>query len=123
MRLYTFLKFLIIISLFSCNCNSTKYNTKNQNQSKKEKQINKENLNSDLYIEDIEQAIELIKNYDGNVDEFKLKLKKNLKFEGKSFPFSAGMAVITDQILKKGWTVNGLEKGEKGNIYFYKLME
>jgi len=71
----------------------------------------------------VEEALALIKGYNGEVANFKLGLKSELTFGKEVFPFSAAMAVITDAILKKGWTLNGSEEVKGGKIYFYKKME
>jgi len=96
-----FLFSVLMISVYSC-----------------ENKANKEEL-----IGSVEEAVKLIEDYEGDVRNFKLGLKENLTLEKEPFPLSASMAVITNAMIKKGWTFNGSEKVAGGKIHFYKILE
>jgi len=70
--------------------------------------------NSDNLIGTVDKAVKLIKEYEGDVKDFQLGLNKALISD------SFQMVVITDAMIKKGWTFNGSKEVKGGQIYFYK---
>ncbi len=101
MNIKTALLSLMILSIFGCKTNSQ----------------------TDDFINSVEEAIAHIKSYEGDVKDFKLQLKNELTLDNQTVPTSIGMALITDAMIKKGWTFNGQEEVEGGEIYYYKIME
>lgn len=72
-------------------------------------------------IESVEQAQQLIKNYRGKPQNFQLviSLSKPLLLHGKPVPMDAAMALITDNILAKGWLPNGFTDKHHVRYYHY----
>lgn len=98
-------KTLISILTFSIFCLILSCNPKNSKS------------NSDQLIENVEEAVKLIKEYEGDVKDFQLGVNEKLISDGFS------LVIITDAMLKKGWTFNGSKDVKGGKIYFYKKMD
>jgi hypothetical protein len=76
-----------------------------------------------VVIESVEQAKQAIEQYQGKAVDFVLPVSqdKNLTLGGEVIPRDAAMAVITDQILAKGWLPAGFEV--KGQVRYYKYSQ
>ena len=74
-----------------------------------------------MTVESVEQAKQLLQSYNGKPTDFLLPISthKNLTLLGKEVPMDAAMAIIGDQILKKGWMPNGFE--ERAGVRYYKF--
>ena len=73
-----------------------------------------------MQIESVEQAVQLIKDYKSEPDGFLLPipLNRQLTLRGEKVLSDVAMAVITDQVLDKGWMPAGFE--EKEGVRYYK---
>ncbi len=71
----------------------------------------------------VEEAVKVIEAYKGDVANFKIGLKSELTLENKVHPFYESLSMITNAVLKKGWTLNGNEEVSGGKVYFYKKKE
>ena len=73
-----------------------------------------------MQIESVEQAVQLIKGYKSGPEDFLLPipLNRQLTLRGEKVPSDVAMAVITDQVLDKGWMPAGFE--EKEGVKYYK---
>lgn len=69
-------------------------------------------------IRTIEEAKQLIESFEGHPEDFKLPISDKLQDS-----IGINMAVITDSVLKRGWTLNGFEQKEGYRIYHYKKPE
>ena len=65
-------------------------------------------------ITSIEEAQELIDSFQGKGEEFKLPISDQLQDS-----IGMNMAIITDNILKKGWMPDGFEQIDGCRIYKY----
>ena len=76
-----------------------------------------------VIIESVEQAKLLIEQYHGKAADFTLPIpqNRNLTLRGEIVSRDIAMAIITDQILAKGWLPNGFE--QKGQVRYYKYSE
>jgi len=74
-------------------------------------------------IESVEQAKQVIEQYQGKAADFVLPISqdKNLTLGGGVVPRDLAMAIITDQILAKGWLPAGFEV--KGQVRYYKYSQ
>jgi hypothetical protein len=74
-------------------------------------------------IESVEQAKQVIEQYQGKAVDFVLPISqdKNLTLGGGVVPRDLAMAIITDQILAKGWLPAGFEV--KGQVRYYKYSQ
>lgn len=76
-----------------------------------------------LVIESVEQAKQAIEQYQGKAVDFVLPISqdKSLTLGGGEVPRDLAMAIITDQILAKGWLPAGFEV--KGQVRYYKYSQ
>ncbi len=72
-------------------------------------------------IESVEQAKQVIEQYQGKAVDFVLPISqdKNLTLGGGVVPQDLAMAIITDQILAKGWLPAGFEVKDQVRYYKY----
>lgn len=74
-------------------------------------------------VDSVEEAVDLIEAYEGDVSNFRLGLKHALTLKNEPFPLAASRTIITAAVINKGWTFNGSEKVPGGKIHFYKIQE
>ncbi len=65
-------------------------------------------------IKSIEEAQERIKTFEGRPEDFKLPISDELQD-----PMGLNMAIITDNILNRGWMPDGFDQEEGYRIYKY----
>ncbi|MDH5667095.1 MAG: hypothetical protein OEY86_03680 [Nitrospira sp.] len=69
-------------------------------------------------VTDVQEAIRSIQNFTGPPEEFELSISDSLQdATGMS------MALITDEVLSRGWEPTGCELKDGYRIYRYKVME
>ncbi len=69
-------------------------------------------------INNLDEARRIIQSFEGNAEDFALSISDELQD-----PVGMNMAIITDDILSKGWEPNGFEQREGFRIYCYKAFE
>ncbi len=67
-------------------------------------------------IKSIEEAQEMIRAFEGKPEDFKLPISDDLQD-----PMGMNIAIITDNILKKGWMPGGFDQEQGYRIYKYKM--
>jgi hypothetical protein len=76
-----------------------------------------------MVIESVEQAKQAIEQYHGKAADFVLPIPQDreLTLHGEVVSRDVAIAVITDQILARGWMPNGFDA--KGQIRYYKYSQ
>jgi hypothetical protein len=76
-----------------------------------------------VVVESVEQANQAIEQYQGKAADFVLPISQDreLTLRGQVVPRDLAMAVITDQILAKGWLPDGFEV--KNQVRYYKYSQ
>ena len=66
-------------------------------------------------ISNIDDAKKVIEAHEGNAEDFELPISEELQD-----PVGINMAIITDDILARGWEPNGFIQKDGYRIYLYK---
>ena len=66
-------------------------------------------------LQDVNEALTEIESFGGTPDEFQLALSEQMLD-----PVGVNMAIITDAVLARGWTVNGYHQMDGYRIFRYK---
>jgi hypothetical protein len=77
--------------------------------------MHKKHMNPISNIDDAKKAIEA---HEGNAEDFELPIAEELQD-----PVGINMAIITDNILARGWEPNGFVQNDGYRIYLYKRMQ
>lgn len=74
-------------------------------------------------INSVEQARQLIRAYQGEAQDFQLTvpLTKPLLLHSQPVSLAVAMAIITDEVLEKGWLPNGFSEQDQVRTYRYTL--
>jgi hypothetical protein len=67
--------------------------------------------------QNVEEALEAIRKFDGSPDEFNLAVANTLLD-----PMGVNIAIVTDAILAKGWLPDGFEEKGDHRLHRYKAM-
>ena len=69
-------------------------------------------------IASVEEGMQLVESFQGSAHEFQLIVPDSLQD-----PIGVNMALVTDQVLARGWRPNGFTQGAGYRIYLYAELE
>jgi len=77
---------------------------------------------SNEMVHTLEDAIRKVQNYNGDVEDFQLKLSNDLTLKGNKFPRSMSIKMLANFASEKGWALGESDDVEGGKIYRCHLM-